>query len=350
MEKILRNITNRTFQELSCKRDLDYSLLGGDFGKIMFLYCASSRHYCCREEVDALLGLMLSSIGNKPLISTYCNGLAGLSVGLKALEELGFIDGASESICVFQGLLSQRIQEWLNHDLDFLHGAIGLGMYFILRSTIDKSAYSVVKSILSFLDNHAYTDSNEGIYWLYPNKDNVLTQNLSLSHGVCSTVMFIARAYNVLNEKDERLRCIRLLTGIGKYLLSNLINPLISGCYTPMLPEKSKSRLGWFYGDIGTCIALRTIGEITNDITFVNFSREIAYFIALNRKDLKNNFVYDACLCHGTSGIAHFFKNCYDFYQDSIFETALNNWINNTLKMCQNNNEEYMFGSFRYED
>jgi hypothetical protein len=52
------------------------------------------------------------------------------------------------------------------------------------------------------------------------------------------------------------------------------------------------------------------------------------------RLDLEKNKIFDACVCHGSAGIAHFFNRMYhetkmkEFYDISIY------WIETTLKMA----------------
>lgn len=315
--EILKNITNVVVEDFLGKNRFNYSLLGGDFGKVLYLYYASKFDLCSISTANQCLDLIISSVKTNPVISTYCNGLSGLCIGLDILEKKGFVEGVSDSTSIYNILLNQEFEKHVDWNLDFLHGAIGIGLFHVMRAKYDKSAYLFVNKILEYLEKNGIYNTDGSVYWKYPNRYGIQQENLSLSHGISSTAMFISRAFKVLALQD-RLICIRLLIGIGKYLKSHLLNPNILGSYTPMLPYNTKSRLGWCYGDIGTSVALRTIGEITHDLDLLDLSYEIAAHAAVCRNDLKSNYVFDACLCHGSSGIAHFFKNCFSYYNLSF--------------------------------
>lgn len=346
---IIDRVTRRALFDLNRKARPNYSLLGGDLGELMYLYRASDQGFCAREDADAALDSILSSIKKQPIVCTYCNGLAGLCVGLKWLENAGHIEGVSESIGVYDRVLMLKLNDLLQSNLDFLHGAIGIGLYFALRAKEEENALIQVKSILHHLNSNFIENPSGGIFWKYPDRYEVLEENLSLSHGVSSTALFLVRAYKVLDEADQKT-CRKLLTGIAGYLKSYLRNPAELGCYTPMPSNGGKTRLGWCYGDIGTSVAFRAIGDTLQDEGLRKLSHEIATHIALHRTDLRTNFIYDACQCHGASGIAHYFKNCSEYYNDSLFDKAFERWRDITLDMYGLINGEYMFGNFRYDD
>lgn len=347
--KILESVTVRTLLDLIRKQMPNYSLLGGDLGEAIYLYRASKHGLCSRDDADAALDSILSSIRRQPIVGTYCNGLAGLCVGLKWLEAAGHINGASESVGVYDTILIQKLKLMLQSNLDFLHGAIGIGFYFANRAKENENALAQVKLILHHLDSCYFRNPSDGLYWKYPDRYGVLEENLSLSHGICSTALFLARAYKVLDEDDQNT-CRNLLNGIAKYLKSYLRNPAVLGCYTPMPSNGMKSRLGWCYGDIGTSVAFRAIGDTLQDESLRKLSHEIAIYTAVHRKNPMADFVYDACQCHGASGIAHYFKNCSRYYNDSLFDKAFERWRDITLDMYGLIDGEYMFGNFRYDD
>lgn len=343
---ILKDIVNTVLDDVHKNDNQNYSLLGGDLGQSIFLYFAASAGLCKYSEANYYLKKILDSVRSSPIIHTYCNGIAGLCVGLTMLERYGFIEGVTDSIPIYDENLTQKLKYYLNGNFDFLHGAVGIGMYFADRSSFDNTALKNTQSLLNRLYETHLSNDDGGIYWFFPKKEGPLEQNLSISHGISSVVIFLVRAYKHLVMDKSKERCINLLNGIGQYIKSNLKDPSILGCYTPMLPHYSKSRLGWCYGDIGTSIALRAIGETIGNSELLEMSNEIALHIAIHRQDLNSNAVYDAGLCHGSAGIAHFFYNCMEFYNDSIFKDSYNRWRRITLDMYDYPNK--MFGCYKH--
>ena len=55
---------------------------------------------------------------------------------------------------------------------------------------------------------------------------------------------------------------------------------------------------------------------------------------ASKRRDLKENFVLDAGLCHGTAGIAHIFNRMFINTGVTDFKEASDYWFEETLKMA----------------
>jgi len=56
---------------------------------------------------------------------------------------------------------------------------------------------------------------------------------------------------------------------------------------------------------------------------------------ASQRRDLKDNYVMDACFCHGTSGIAHVFNRMWRETGMDECKHAAAYWIEQTLDMAK---------------
>ena len=331
---LLQPLISNLIKELELKPSLDYSLLGGDFGSVLSLYYASKYGLCSQGQADMLLDKVFSGLNTTHLIPTYCNGIAGLCIGLCKLEEMGFIEDAYASTLKYKEYLSNVLSNYKEKTLDFLHGSIGIAMYFLLYKG-DEKCITETEEMIKFLYNNRITHKDGGIYWRFPDRHNQLIENLSLSHGISAVAMYLTKALKVIKTEEIKDMTVSLLNGIGLYLRSNLISPDKYGSYTPMLPSSYRSRLGWCYGDVGTSIALRYISEITEDPECARLSYEIAKYAATNRRDLKLNYIYDACICHGSAGLIVFFNNCYDHYKDNVFKDASEYWTKVTYRMAK---------------
>lgn len=96
--EILRDLAGRVAERLLRKGYCTYSLLGGDFGEVLFLYYYSRIDAGYERIADELLDKTFRSIRYLPLVGTYCNGLSGFGYGLLMLEEAGFVEGAAEAL------------------------------------------------------------------------------------------------------------------------------------------------------------------------------------------------------------------------------------------------------------
>ena len=91
------------------------------------------------------------------------------------------------------------------------------------------------------------------------------------------------------------------------------------------------SRLAWCYGDLGIGIALYQTAMIIKDKNLEMESLEILKHTT-KRRDLQENRVIDAGLCHGTAGIAHIYNRMFNYTGDEIFKESALYWIDQTLK------------------
>lgn len=346
---MLLPITRNMLFRLKNKTALDFSLLGGDFGCVMYLYYAAQNELCDINEIHPLLDKVLSNTYIDAKHLTYCNGIAGLCAGLIQLEKDGIIDGALDSVSVYKNYIKEAVKNYIKSDLDFLHGAVGMALPLLYLAKTDDEIYDFVRETVNLLFVHSIKGKANDIFWLYRDRKGECRENLSLSHGIASTSQYLARCISILEDCSERDIAFNLLEGIGNYFNRHLLDPKACGCYTPMIPSSNFSRLAWCYGDIGTSVALRGIGELLNNSIYKELSFDIASFAARNRREINKNCVKDACLCHGASGIMAFFNNCSKYYQDNyVFKEASLYWQDVTLSMTDIYEGYREFGYYTY--
>lgn len=327
----------------------NFSLLGGNLGEVIFLYYYSRVDKEYEEKADEALEKLLEkvSIDNGYFVSTYCNGFAGLGIALHLLEEEGFIEGSADVLEEVDLLLKYSLgQEIRNKNYDYLHGAVGIGFYFLKHSK-----YKPVKSkvqlqrILDYLADTAIEDpASKGLKWedVDRNGENgevKIRYNISLSHGMSSITIFLARllALDILPEKESQIR--QMLEKTLNYILAQQLDPQIYGAYFPSFSKESDkpirgSRLAWCYGDLGIAIALWQAGKILQRKDCTQLSLEVLRYAAVYRRDLGTNYVYDAGMCHGTAGITQIFYRMYKETGLPELNEAYEYWKGQTLKMA----------------
>ena len=110
------------------------------------------------------------------------------------------------------------------------------------------------------------------------------------------------------------------------------------GSFFPSFPkdcmdEIRKSRLAWCYGDLGVIFALINIGEALQDVDTTDSALKMAVVCADKRRGVPDNMVYDACICHGASGVAQAFSALYRKTGYDKFADAYSYWRTQSLKM-----------------
>ena len=313
--EILSDIALKVAERLSLRNALSYSLLGGDFGDILFLYHYSKIDGRYEAIADNLLDKMILSLNRQPQVATYCNGLAGLGVGLLSLQHDGFVDGVDTSLDSIDPTIARLLDSFVSeNNIDFLHGLIGIGFYMLDRSNSRKEyALANLSKIVDYLDTSKITDGAI-VKWRYNEKRLSKPFNISLSHGVSSIMVFLCRLLKsgIFCETYNSI-IKQMLEGAVQYLLSNRVDVDKLGCWFASSSIECdgvphRSRLAWCYGDLGVATALLEAGNTLHDSSVRDIATQVLLYSA-KRRDIKANYVKDFCVCHGSVGIAQIFRS-----------------------------------------
>lgn len=309
---IIKQLLTNVDRELANKTIIDYGLLGGDLGKIIFIYSAQRKLGLSTQSTNKLIERMLESLSKNPLQLSYCNGYAGMCLGLRWLDSMGYIDLDTKTISSLIPILCESIKYYLYHDnIDYLHGAIGVARYLLSQYNSSELVKDTITFTVDWLNNHMLCDTQGGGYWLFTSKENKTYQNISLSHGLSSIALFLCKAYSLISQ-DKR-KVYNMLKKLSIHLTSHIVDPKLYGSYTLSSPindpnKKYMSRLAWCYGDLGFAIALLEIGKCLGEQQIIDLSNEIIIYSSEKRLNPIVNSVRDAGLCHGAFGIALIYR------------------------------------------
>ncbi|MBK9286010.1 MAG: lanthionine synthetase C family protein [Sphingobacteriaceae bacterium] len=329
------------------KTSLDLSLFCGKAGYSLFKINEKLISNS-REEVLFLIQnyfdeTFLSLQNNKQMQGGYnlCLGYSGIIWYYSYLVNLGFAElGTLDSM--ENQLLNSSLNDLRNGEYDYLHYSLGLALAISNRNVFDKVKLDYFDSLIEILDDNK-KDYDSGIAWVLnsdpknPNAYEFKTINLSLSHGIPSIICLLSKLIKIKDINPK-----------AKYLLENSVNFLLSlrlkkdnnvslypvNCYEDGTIMEGFSRLGWCYGDLGIAIALWNAGKALDRSDLKNEALEILIH-STKRLDLKQNAIKDACLCHGTSGMAHIYNRFYKETKLKEFDDARLYWLNETLKMSK---------------
>lgn len=335
LENKMHEIARALFQYIKESNAVEFDELGLLSGKSgMFLFLSHYLKKYPNTEDDAVYEKFASDFFDEltsrhQTIYTYCTGLTGV---LKTLEILNRSSLVEIDYSEIESTYRNNLYEWMdnrfaNGDNDFLHGAIGVAMYY-------KNDPQFIEAALSGLEKSSITDKNR-LKWisnLGQNRHN--GYNISLSHGISSIVIYLSQVYN---SGVKTNLCSRLLEGAVNYVLSQQISAAQYGCYFPSQSldngePTSQSRLAWCYGDLGVAAALWQAGKATGNMVWLEKAMEV-YWFSTGRTDFNDAMVKDAGLCHGTAGIAMMFAYMYRETLDRKFKDARDYWIDQTLNM-----------------
>jgi lantibiotic modifying enzyme len=328
------------------KTNEDKGLLTGTCGAALFYayYYRLSRQEEYLAKMYAVIEDILNTLGSEQLPYSHCSGLSGIGWCLQHLVKNRFIeqeeteDIFEEVDDVLAGLMEDQLK---TGRYDFLHEALGVGLYFVERLRHPKARLhleylvSVLEESMSVLPS--------GISWQdnFTNKRSATTQpafNLGLAHGVPAILSVLALIYEGGIARNKILPMLE--KGVNWLLASkNQVNETCKSLYPVIVNGdnspigEKQSRLGWCYGDLGIGIMLINVGRILNNEQY----QQEAYAIfehTSKYRNRENGDIYDACLCHGTMGVSHIFRRAFLATGDPALLQATQLWLHETIQMA----------------
>ena len=314
------------------------SLLSGKVGLSLFLnyYIYFTENKKLSDNGLKYLEQVFININNGFNYHTFAGGLSGILWGINHLYNNSFILEDPKDINLsLESYFIRMVEEEINQkNIDYLHGSLGVILYLLERNT--EKVNIAISEFVDILGEQGEISGNS-IKWMrvLDKEKDIKGYNLSLSHGIASIIIILAQIYEKGINKEKALKLIRMAIN---FLLDQKQDPQKNLSIFPNWISKDlrsrNSRLAWCYGDLGIGIALYQTAVIIKDSQLENDSIEILKHSA-KRRDLKENRIIDAGLCHGTAGIAHIFNRMFNYTGNEEFRDAAIYWIDKTLEMAK---------------
>ncbi|MCL2727036.1 MAG: lanthionine synthetase C family protein [Bacteroidales bacterium] len=283
---------------------------------------------------------------------TICNGIAGFGWLCEHLRKMGFL--SRDDIAFLDDLdpylYSQMMDNIKFGNYDFLHGALGVGTYFIDR--LDKKEVpGYLNDLLTELEESSIPCRNGGVKWMsiIDHKTSKIGYNISLSHGMSAIAALLIRLHQ-MNFETQRVES--LLSGTILFILDQIIYQESSLSYFPSRSKVSgteASRLGWCYGDLGVVCVLRRAAIALRNKEWEEMALKILLHTC-KRRDLEENIIRDAGLCHGSAGVAYIFWDLYAKTDIAEFKETVDYWLDITLQMAKYPDGLAGYKAFRLEE
>ncbi len=318
------------------QKEENFGLYTGGFGILLFLFYYSrySKNRKYKLLTENYAEELLERFSEETNLHTFCSGFSGTLYLFEFLRENNFIDMNVDKI---QNLLDNYLVIRMKQDIrqqnyDFMHGALGVGLYFIRKRTNPK----YIQELIDFLYYTAEKDLDNKIFkWesiIEPEK-KLIGYNLALSHGIPSIIIFLSR---IIKSEVSDKKVIEMLSGAVNYvMLQQKDFSEFGSCFPSYLLKDSqnptsKSRLAWCYGDLGIGISLWQAGKALKKTEWKQKGVEIL-LQSTKRQNYSDTLVIDAGICHGSAGIAMIYN--YMFYEthQQEFKEATVYWLAQTL-------------------
>jgi len=315
-------------------------LYGGEWGKLLFLcyYAKYKDNPKIMETAEEYTDRLLSHPSLDQLSHTFCDGYAGILYLIEFLKEheLFTIDMEEVETVLENYIINGMRQNFHAGNYDFLHGALGVGYYFLKKGKYTQP----INELIDFLYDTAEKDSHTKCFkWKSRlNEHGETGYNIALSHGMTSIALFLA---HLIKKGVKNDKISELLENTINYILTQEIDAEKYGSYFPYqsiekkdINSDLKSRLGWCYGDLGIAYMLWFAGKITGKNEWLNKGWEILVH-STQRRDFASNNVVDAGICHGTIGISLIYRRVFRETHHPAFLDAFSYWLQQTMEMSK---------------
>lgn len=320
------------------KLENNIGLMGGKIGVALYFFYYAR---LCGEDKYAdfavdLISEIFDVINNDFTYHTLAGGLAGIGWSIELLAQNEFIDTDTNEVLesLDPYLHKAMIFDIQNENYDFLHGAVGNGTYFLSRLSNPQSK-DYISELVDELEKLSEKEEDGARKWLsvLDRESGKKGYNLSLSHGVAAIIAFLGKVVEAGINKEKALM---LLNGAVQYMLKfRLDRKKFASHFPSWISEEdplSQSRMAWCYGDLGIGISLwhtaRSVGNKEWEKLAVKVLKD-----STTRRDLKENAVIDAGLCHGAAGLMHIYNRAYHNTGLDVFKDTTLYWTEQTLNL-----------------
>ena len=164
LNHIVRVLLKKNERELP--NDGTLALYVGQYGILLFfiLYSKQFKHKY-RHTINKYLDQLLHHLGSDIGPHSFCGGLSGILYLFEFLREKELVDvDISEVQEILENhLIAQMRKDIYERKYDFMHGALGIGLYFLKVKTHS----NVINELVDFLDATAHQDEkSSGLKWI----------------------------------------------------------------------------------------------------------------------------------------------------------------------------------------
>jgi lantibiotic modifying enzyme len=313
-------------------------LMLGKMGMALFFsyYYTYSKDKRCLHCLNDLVSEVFDALNSSEHLDySFCYGLSGIAWTFEHLVKRGSIDPeTAEALDGIDELIFESSSLNLQHsEYDLMIGAVGDGTLLLERSSQRKKAAEYLERLIDSV--YAAGEFRDGCYQLQSKFDvrRITGCNLSMSHGLTGLLVLVSKCFE---QNISRDRSRILAEGIVQTILrSELKNQRsLFPAYLCKDEEPGSSRLGWCYGDLGFGMGLYEAGVIFKNQNWQEKALEILRATSL-RRNLSEERIFDAGLCHGTAGIAHCFSRILNSSKLEVFREAALFWHEETLRYAK---------------
>jgi lantibiotic biosynthesis protein len=361
MRQIAQRQLDRVNGILASNISRNDSFLGGKLGLLFYyfhLYKVTEKPEFSIKGTELLENVLKNVNASPPQLigPAFSSGGAGLGYVINFLKNEGFVDFDidSEFRELDKYLFTTASYQIEGDFIDFLHGAMGVVHYFSERKNtaivdfyldelIQKICGKVVKKEAGYWFRNTTLKADDG--------EDI---NFGLPHGLSGILLILLNVYSKSDHKEaikdiiqEGIRFIR------KYKMDiDFSNDEYS--FFPFIVRQeadeisAPNRLGWCYGDLNEVLLFYRAGKLFNDSQLIDLA-DVIGTQALMRKDTRSTLVADSNFCHGSSGLAQFYRKLHAERELSEYKHGYEYWTEQTILFLDKDLENGLYAAKEHE-
>jgi lantibiotic biosynthesis protein len=343
MQLIAEKQLHRIHNILKCRTSKNDAFLGGQLGLVFYYYhlykVTEDKEYgdSAKEMLRQIFN-NLNSGAHRLAGSAFSSGGAGLGYVVNYMSAEGFIPfDIEDKFCeldrqLFNSALSQIKEDYI----DFLHGALGVIHYFASRKSTILNNYYLDTLIYKLCER---VISSEAGCWFrnYVLKIEEKQEiNFSLSHGLSGILLILE---NACSKSDHKELIKKVISEGIRFLLRHKMDIDYSNdeySFFPFIVNQNTdeisapNQMAWCYGDLNEVLLFYRAGKLLNDPQLTRLA-DLIGTQSLMRKDERSTMIVDSQFCHGSSGVAHFYKKLYKESNLPLYLDGYEYWIEQTI-------------------
>lgn len=330
---------NTILSDSSCPHN---GLLGGSLGLLYYYFHVADilQDPLLQEKAELLLAAVFEDVNGEDARlsgSAYSNGATGLAYAVNNLQKNNLIhfDINSEFSDLDEFLFTAACEQIETGEIDYLHGAMGAFHYFGSREQNETISNYLNTLASRFLDKA--TPSHKGLFFINHSLERLGDNkaDLGLAHGLSGLLLLIMASWQHIEDKTKAEKTIR--EGISFILQFENTPDTAKEHYShfPFTIEGGRplslpNRMAWCYGDLNITLLLYRAGKLLDEEQYTMLADKIGRN-TIDRKSVAATESTDSHFCHGSAGLAQFYKCLYRETGNNIYADAYEYWIAETL-------------------
>ncbi|MCW3466207.1 lanthionine synthetase LanC family protein [Chitinophaga nivalis] len=337
LQEIYNDMVQMFAQKEYDERHAD-SLFKGPWGALLFMfYYEKYIDDTVDHAADCLEAVYENFSPDKGIDYAFCNGYSGPFWLLHHLNHHDFVELDIDYLLAdFIGNAIVQSEFFVEQeDFDFLHGSAGICNFLVSFAHLPEVRAHLSAFVAGLLQLSEMTPLGRSlpVFTLHDLSIEKGVDAFSLAHGNCSLHILLAKIYQAGIAQDT---CRQLIYENIAFMLQHK-NPDVApdsqvALYPGILDGSGiHSRLSWCYGDLNVAHALWYCGKVFGEAAWKQEALDIMHHSA--RRDTEEAAgIVDNCLCHGSGGIAAFFRKFWHETGDRTFYESATLWHNKALE------------------